>query len=137
MSPQVTRALAAGTAAAVIAIGAYVVGRSSSDSTSTASPAFGGAPPAQQAGSQQGAPPGFGHDVTGATADKVEKAALAKYPGTIERIMALPDGSFVAHVITSSGEIHVLVSKDFTVTGTAQGGPGGPEPGAAQQGTPS
>ena len=127
MSPQVSRALAAGSAAAVIAIGAYVVGRSSSDSTTTASPAFGGAPPAQ------GAPPGLGQDVTGATADKVEKAALAKYPGTIERIAALPDGSYVAHVITSNGELHVLVSKDFKVTGTEQGG--GPPPGVAPQGT--
>ena len=137
MSPQVSRALAAGTAAAVIAIGAYVVGRSSSDSTTTASPAFGAAPPAQQAGSQQqapqGAPPGLGQDVTGATADKVGKAALAKYPGTIERIAALPDGSYVAHVITSNGELHVLVSKDFKVTGTEQGG--GPPPGVAPQGT--
>ena len=35
------------------------------------------------------------------------------------------DGSYVVHVIQSNGdgEVHVLVSKDFEVTGVQQGGP--------------
>ena len=37
----------------------------------------------------------------------------------------LSDGSYVVHVIQSNGdgEVHVLVSKDFEVTGVQQGGP--------------
>ena len=31
--------------------------------------------------------------------------------------MTLSDGSYVVHVVTSSGEQHVKVSKTFTVTG--------------------
>jgi hypothetical protein len=45
--------------------------------------------------------------------------------------MALPDGSFVAHVITTDGELHVAVSKDYKVLGIQQGGP---PPGAGPQG---
>jgi hypothetical protein len=73
-----------------------------------------------------GMAPGFGKDVTGAQADKAKAAALAKYPGTVERVVQLPDGSYEVHVVRSSGELHVKVSKDFKVTGSAQGGPGHP-----------
>lgn len=71
----------------------------------------------------QGGPPGFGTDVTGATATKVAKAATARYSGQVERVMQLPDGSYVAHVITSNGEVHVHVSPAFKVLGVEQGGP--------------
>jgi hypothetical protein len=38
--------------------------------------------------------------------------------------MKLDDGSYEVHVIRSGGEeVHVLVSKDFRITGTEQGGP--------------
>jgi hypothetical protein len=86
----------------------------------------GNAPPGVQAGGG----PGMGTAVTGATADKVEKAALASYPGTIERIEQLPDGSYVAHVIQSNGggEIHVLVDENFAVQGK-ESRPSGPPPG--------
>jgi hypothetical protein len=49
--------------------------------------------------------------------------------------MKLPDGSYVAHVIASGGERHVLVSKAFKVTGSRQGGPGagGPSGSTPQQ----
>jgi hypothetical protein len=64
----------------------------------------------------------------------------------VERVVQLPDGSYEVHVITSSGEQHVLVSKDFEVTGTQQGGPppgfgdgdtpqSGTAPGASTSGT--
>jgi len=45
-----------------------------------------------------------------------------------------PDGSYVAHVITSNGEYHVTVSRDFKVTGAQQGGPG---QGGVDDGAPS
>jgi hypothetical protein len=48
----------------------------------------------------------------------------------------LQDGTYVVHVITSGGERHVHVSKDFKVIGADQGGPGagGPPPGVPPQG---
>jgi hypothetical protein len=77
--------------------------------------------------------PGAGTPVVGPAAAKVKAAALAKYPGTIQDIQQVPDGSYVAHVIRpDKTEIHVLVSKAFEVTGTRSGppggGPGGPPP---------
>jgi hypothetical protein len=44
--------------------------------------------------------------------------------------MKLANGSYVVHVIQSGGkgEVHVLVGKDFKVTGTEQGGPPGGAP---------
>jgi hypothetical protein len=82
-----------------------------------------------------GAPPGFGRPVTGAAAAKVKAAALAKYPGTIEHVMGLPNGGYVAHVLTSGGgEKHVLVNSSFQVTGVDTGPPGGGPPGAGPPG---
>jgi hypothetical protein len=77
--------------------------------------------------------------LTGTTAAKVKAAALAKYPGTIQDIQQVPDGSYVAHVIRpDKTELHVLVSKAFKVTGTRSGPPGGGPggPGGFGQGTP-
>jgi hypothetical protein len=74
---------------------------------------------------------GFGTPVTGATLTKLKSVATAKYAGaSVERANMLPDGSYEVHVIQSNGtELHVLVSKDFKVTGTEQGGgPGGSPP---------
>jgi len=67
----------------------------------------------------------MGTPVTGATLTKLKAVATAKYPGTVEQAMKLDDGSYVVHVIQSSGngEVHVRVSKDFKVTGVDQGGP--------------
>lgn len=132
----------AGVAAVALAFGAYALGNSSSGSGSN------GTADASQPGPRNGqagangqvpghdgqAPPRFGTEVTGATADKVKEAALGKYDGTIERIAKLDDVSYVAHVITSDGELHVLVSKDFEVTGVEQGGR---RPGAPSRGAPS
>lgn len=71
----------------------------------------------------------MGTVVTGSAATKASDAATAKYAGTVERVLKLSDGSYVVHVITSSGEVHVKVSKAFVVTGVEQGG--GPPQGAA------
>jgi hypothetical protein len=82
-------------------------------------------------------PPGMGAAVTGSTLTKLTAVATAKVPGTVERAMKLADGSYVVHVMKrdGSGEVHVLVSSAFKVTGTQTGGPGGP-PGAAGQAAP-
>src|SRR5689334_11662276 len=113
----------AGIAAVALAFGAYAVGNSNSGGSSNASAAA----PFARGGAQP--PPGFGTPATGALADKAKSAALAKYKGTAERVMKLPNGSYVVHVLTSGGgEYHVLVSKDFAVTGANQGAPGGPGP---------
>lgn len=74
-------------------------------------------------GAPQGTPPGMGTVATGAAAAKAKAAALAKHAGTVERVLKLPDGSYEVHVTTKTGEVHVLVSKAFAVTGTQQGGP--------------
>ena len=80
--------------------------------------------------------PRFGTPVTATTASKVSSAATAKYPGTVQGVFQLSDGSYVARVITSSGPYRVSVSKDFQVTGAnafpagAPGAPGAPPSGA-------
>ena len=115
------KALAAVAAVVVLAFGANAITNSSSSATGTA---------AQIGRPGAGAPPGMGTAVTGATLTKLEAAATAKYPGTVERAMKLPDGSYEVHVIQSGGkgEVHVLVSKAFKVTGVQQGGPPGGAP---------
>jgi hypothetical protein len=73
--------------------------------------------------------------LTGDTADKVEAAALAKYPGaTVERLETDSEGVYEAHLVTADGtHVIVAVGEDFTVTGTQEmtGGPqgakGGPD----------
>jgi hypothetical protein len=65
--------------------------------------------------------------LTGSTADKVQAAALGKYPGaTVVRIETDSDGVYEAHLTTADGQpVTVEVDKSFAVTGTEQGGPGG------------
>jgi hypothetical protein len=134
--------VAGGIAAVALAFGAYALGntKSGGSSSGTANAAqFGrmapqsgssgsqvqpGAPPQDGAAPQGGQmPPGFGTPATGSAAAKAKAAALTRYSGTVERVMKLSDGSYMVHVVTSSGEVHVAVSKDFRVTGTRQGGP--------------
>jgi hypothetical protein len=130
-----SRYFAIGVAAVVLTFGAYVIGKSNTGSAAagtTASAVAGAAAP--RTGQ---APPGFGATVTGAAAKRVAAAVTAKYPGSVERVMKLPDGSYVAHVITTNGERHVLVSKAFKVTGSQQAGPGGGGPPPSAAGNPS
>lgn len=75
--------------------------------------------------------------LTGATADKVKAAALAKYPGaTVDRVETDSDGVYEAHVTTKAGDnITVEIDKSFKVTGTqAGGGHGGGGPGGRGHG---
>jgi hypothetical protein len=79
----------------------------------------------------------MGQPVAGASAAKVKAAALARYPGTIERIEEVPGLGYVAHVFRfgGGGEVHVLVTRQFQVKGLApdprHGPPGAGAPPAA------
>jgi hypothetical protein len=127
----------AGLAAAVaLAVGGVAISSGSSNSSNSATAAqpggngtLRGAPPAA-------APRGFGTPVTGTAATKAKAAALAKYPGTVERVVKAPTGGgYEVHVIRAGGsEVHVLVSATFQVTGTEAGGPpqGGTRPSLPQ-----
>jgi hypothetical protein len=148
MTQSILKAAAGIAALAAIAFGASAIASGSKSSNAS----FAGAPPGAPAAAGQapggvagqappGGRPGFGTPVTGDAADKAKAAALAKYPGTVEKVEAAPDGSgYVVHVIRSGGEVHVLVSKQFEVTGTFAGPPrggmppqGAPRPGATPQ----
>ncbi len=83
-----------------------------------------GAPQDGGPGPQGGMPGGMGAPASSAEAKKAGAAATKRYPGTIERVMKLADGSFIVHVITKTGEQHVAVSKSYKVTGAQQGGRG-------------
>src|SRR4051812_9836749 len=92
-------------AAIAVAFGAYLAGDNGSSRAATAGAA---APPGTQvapneqppAGGQFAppsrvqVPPGFGAPVTGTTAERVARAALDEYAGTVERVMQLADGSY-------------------------------------------
>lgn len=142
-SQNLPKLIAAGAVAAFLALGAWTLGHAGSSDNSASAAAQG--PPGATTGTGQspngttqfrGGPPGMGTQVTGATATKVAKAATAKYPGHIEQVMKLADGSYVAHVITSNGEVHVHVSRDFKVTGVMQGPPQGFGGSGGAQGAP-
>lgn len=84
----------------------------------------------------QGGPGGGfgGPDLTGAEATKAAQAAVAKYPGDIERVTRGPGGGgYIVHVIQPDGnEVHVVVGDDFEVQGSdANSGPSG-APGSPQ-----
>ena len=87
-----------------------------------------GTPPIRTGNTDQSQPQRSDEQLlTGTTADKVEKAALAKYPGaTVVRIETDSDGVYEAHLTKADGTpVTVEVDKSFTVTGTEQGGFGG------------
>ena len=127
-----SRRATVGAVAALALSGCLAACGSSQTTTTTATPA------ATNASASQGAPPaGMGTEVTGTAAAKAKAAALAKYPGTVEHVLQLSDGSYVVHVLRSSGgEVHVKVSKAFAVTGLEQGMPGGGTPPSGYGGTP-
>jgi hypothetical protein len=131
LSPKLTRSLAAGAAAIAVAVGGFAIGNSNSgDNASGTTNAPRAAGPALTPQSDQLTPvsgqipkgwsPGSGTIITGAAADKVKAAALAtKYPGTVNRVLKLSDGSYVAHLLGTSGPHHVFVNQAFKVTGVA------------------
>jgi hypothetical protein len=82
-------------------------------------------PPAQVPLVPQGAPPqGFGGaDLTGPAAAKAAEAAVARYPGSVERVTRGPAGrGYVVHVFQADGnELHVLVDDQFKVQDSDSG----------------
>jgi succinate dehydrogenase/fumarate reductase flavoprotein subunit len=124
LSPKLTRFLAAGAAAVAVATGGLAIANSSSSNgVSGTANAAQVATPGQAPQSGQVPPnwqPGTGTIITGTAADKAKAAALAaKYQGTVNRVLKLSDGSYVVHLIATSGPHHVFVSTDFKVMGSA------------------
>jgi hypothetical protein len=138
MSQSILKAAAGVAALAAIAFGASTIAGASGSGQSRAMDRFpirgaggvpGGANGAPPPGAVPGGPRSMGQPVTGATASKVKAAALARYPGTVEQVASIPGLGYIAHVILSGGrgELHVLVNKQFQVTGVMPG-PGTPRP---------
>jgi hypothetical protein len=123
-SRKLTRSIAIGTAAIAVAIGAYAIVNSSSGNgaSGTANAALLAQPGQNNQRVVGQVPPnwhsGSGAIITGAAANKAKAVALAKYPGgTVNRVLKLSDGSYAVHMIKISWPHHVLVSKNFEVTG--------------------
>jgi hypothetical protein len=122
-SRKLTRSIAAGTAAIVVAIGAYAIvnpssGNGAPDTANAATSAR--SDQNQQVVGQvpQNWRPGTGTIITGAAADEAKAVALAKYPGgTVNRVLKFSDGSYAVKYIKISWPHHVFVSEDFEVTG--------------------
>jgi hypothetical protein len=129
--------------AALVAVGAagFAISSGSNNSASASGAAAtstsattvpGGSPPT--AGQRPPGGPMIETPVTGTAAEKARAAALAEYPGTVERVLKSPTSGYIVHVIQKDGsEVHVLVSATFKVTGT---GTGGPPRGASPNGVP-
>lgn len=123
---------AAGLVAGGLLAGSLTASAADSGTTSTPSPSSssgdGGTPPNWTGNTDQSQPQRSDEKLlTGTTADKVEKAALAKYPGaTVVRIETDSDGVYEAHLTKADGTpVTVEVDKSFTVTGIEEGGFGG------------
>jgi hypothetical protein len=119
-SKLITAAAIGAAAISAAAIASAATGGSSSSSTTPAPSQSSTRPPAPRDPSQGG------HVVngktetllSGETAAKVEAAALAKVPGTVERVETNVDSSapYEAHIVKSDGtEVEVQVTGDFTV----------------------
>ena len=117
---KLARSIAARTAAIAVAIGASVIVNPSSVTGVVYAQALAQSGPNQRVEGQvpENWRPGTGTIITGADADKAKAAALAKYPGgTVNRVLKLSDGSYAAHMIKIRWPHHVVVSKNFEVTG--------------------
>jgi hypothetical protein len=128
-SSRPAKIVAAVAVVGALAFGAKAISHSGSSTSASASAPTSQAGPGGATGAQGGPPGLMGTQVTGATLTKLKAVVTAKYPGTVERAVKLGDGSYLVHVIRSGGaEVHVMVSRDFKITGTQQGGPGGGAP---------
>jgi hypothetical protein len=113
------------------AVGAAVVGGAAFANAATSGSSSSSAQSGAYAAPQGGAPQAFdpskgGHTVngrseaplSGSTASKVRAAAVAKVPGTVERVETNVDSSapYEAHIRKADGtEVEVQVNRDFTV----------------------
>jgi hypothetical protein len=122
-SRKLTRFVAIGTAAIVVAIGAYaIVNSGSNNGVSGTANAATLAHPGQNQRVVGQVPQGWhsrsGTIITGAAANQAQAVAVAKYPGgTVNRVLKLSNGSYAVHMIKISWPHHVFVSKSFKVTG--------------------
>jgi hypothetical protein len=114
---------AAAVSAAAVGGAAIASAATSGNAPSSPSVTFSASPSA----TNQGRSPQGGHTVNGKTetpltgdvASKVRAAALAKVPGTVERVETNVDSSapYEAHIRKSDGtEVEVQVGSDFTVS---------------------
>jgi hypothetical protein len=61
---------------------------------------------------------GSGTIVSGTTANKATKAALAAYPGgVVDRVVKLSNGEYEVHNIGVNWPHHIFVTKSFKVVG--------------------
>jgi hypothetical protein len=134
MSSIRTKLTTAACVGAAAVAGATIANAATSSTTSSSSSGSGTA----GASAPSGQPPHTGsagrHTVNGKTetpltgdvASKVRAAALAKVPGTVERVETNVDSSapYEAHIVKSDGtEVEVQVSSDYTVAAVnAMGG---------------
>ena len=116
--PDVRSKLVTGAAIGAAALGGGAIANAATSGTTTSN-----TPPA---GAARHDPSQGGHTVNGKTEtlltgnveSKVRAAALAKVPGTVERVETNVDSSapYEAHIVKSDGtEVEVQVSKDYTV----------------------
>jgi len=117
--------------------GAAIASAATSGSPSSSSSAPAAAPSRTAQGQPQRNPSQAGHTVNGKTeellsgdvASKVRAAALAKVPGTVERVETNVDSSapYEAHIRKADGtEVEVQVGSDYTVSAVNE--MGGPHP---------
>jgi hypothetical protein len=125
--------------AVAISSAAIATAATSGTSSTSTSPTTSASPPSGAPG-QQHDPSKGGHTVNGKTETlltgdveaKVRVAALAKVPGTVERVETNVDSSapYEAHIVKSDGtEVEVQVASDYTVYAVnTMGGGGGQHP---------
>jgi hypothetical protein len=116
--PDMRSKLVTGAAIGAAALGGGAIANAATSGTTTSN-----TPPA---GAARHDPSQGGHTVNGKTETlltdgvkaKVQAAALAKVPGTVERVETNVDSSapYEAHIVKSDGtEVEVQVNKDFSV----------------------
>jgi Zn-dependent alcohol dehydrogenase len=107
--------------AAVAAVGAAAVGGAgiaNAASSATTSSSASTTPAAQHSGGRHTVNGKTEKALTGGVAAKVKAAALAKVPGTVERVETNVDGSapYEAHITKSDGtSVEVQVNNDYSV----------------------
>jgi uncharacterized membrane protein YkoI len=127
--PDVRSKLVTGAAIGAAALGGGAIANAATSGTTTSN-----SPPA---GAAQHDPSQGGHTANGKTETlltdgvkaKVQAAALAKVPGTVERVETNVDSSapYEAHIVKSDGTaVEVQVNKDYTVYAVNEMGAGGP-----------
>lgn len=106
------------TAAGCLGAGGWALAADSSPTATTSA--------IQTAQAQYGAPQGMGQEqVTGATADKVKAAVVAKLPGATVLRVEKDAAGYHAHVTKADGtHARVVVDANFAVTAVQEGGPG-------------